>query len=152
MTQEIRIFKADGLLRHFVAGQLRGEYPAEVGRNAQDKVQEGDEATPLGEFFVCAKNPRSRFHRSLCLSYPNRGHAERGLRQGLIDQQTFDAIVQAIESGRMPPQKTRLGGEIYLHGRSQGTQGTQGCIAVDDCLIETLFEDVPLGTPVTILP
>ena len=153
MTHEIRILKSAGLLEHLVDGVQRGAYPAEVGRNCRDKVHEGDEATPLGEFFICARNPRSRFHRSLCLGYPNRAHAERGLKQGLVDQHEFDAIVQALEAGRMPPQKTRLGGEIYLHGRSRdGAEGTRGCVAVDDAVIEALFDTVPLGTKVTILP
>ena len=140
-------------MQHFIDGHLRGAYAAEVGRNPQDKVREGDEATPLGEFFVCAKNPRSHFHRSLCLSYPNLTHAERGLRDGLIDQCQFDAIVQALQAGRMPPQDTRLGGEIYLHGRSRsGQQGTRGCVAVADDVIEALFATVPLGARVTIAP
>jgi murein L,D-transpeptidase YafK len=153
MTHEIRVFKSAGLLEHRVDGVLRGAYPAEVGRNRHDKEQEGDEATPLGEFFICARNPRSRFHRSLCLAYPNRVHAERGLQQKLIDRQQFDAIVQALEARRMPPQKTRLGGEIYLHGRSRyGAQGTRGCVAVDDAVIEMLFDALPLGTRVNILP
>jgi murein L,D-transpeptidase YafK len=32
-------------------------YPIELGRNAAvDKSVEGDEATPLGDFYICAKN------------------------------------------------------------------------------------------------
>ena len=153
MSHELRIFKSSGLVQHFVDGQLRGEYAAEMGRNPRDKLREGDEATPLGEFFVCAKNPRSQFHRSLCLSYPNVWHAERGLRDGLIEQGEFHAILQALEAGRMPSQKTRLGGEIYLHGRSRpGVNGTRGCVAVDDAVIEVLFAALPLGTKVIIAP
>ena len=153
MNHELRIFKSSGLVQHYVDGQLRDEYAAEVGRNRQDKLREGHEATPLGEFFVCAMNPCSQFRRSLCLSYPNVWHAERGLRDGLIEQGEFDAILQALEGGRMPPQKTRLGGEIYLHGRSRpGTNGTRGCVAVDDAVIETLFATLPLGTKVIIAP
>jgi murein L,D-transpeptidase YafK len=38
-------------------------YPIALGRNsAADKSVEGDEATPLGDFYVCAKNPHGDRH------------------------------------------------------------------------------------------
>jgi lipoprotein-anchoring transpeptidase ErfK/SrfK len=59
----------------------------------------------------------------------------------------------------MPPQHTRLGGEIYIHGSppqgAVGTAGqdwTRGCIALDNEAIRDLHERVQLGTPVTIRP
>src|SRR6201996_8573816 len=113
---QIKVYKATGRLEFFSDGQLRLAVAAHLGRNPKDKQQEGDEATPLGEFFVCAKNPKSRFHRSLCLSYPNACHADRGLAQGLIHADEHAAILEALNAGRMPPQHTNLGGEIYIHG------------------------------------
>jgi murein L,D-transpeptidase YafK len=151
--QEIRIFKSAGTLEHHVDGRLETRVDAQLGRNSRDKEKEGDEATPVGDFFVCAKNPKSRFHRSLCLSYPNAEHADRGLAHGLIDAAEHASILEALAAGRMPPQHTRLGGEIYIHGRApNGTLGTRGCISVDDATIEKLFDRVPLGTRVIVLP
>ena len=59
--------------------RLERSYAIALGRNsAADKSAEGDQATPLGEFYICAKNPRSRHFLSLCISYPNADDAERG--------------------------------------------------------------------------
>jgi murein L,D-transpeptidase YafK len=149
------VAKAARRLRLYAGEELLEEFPVAIGRNAlADKQVEGDEATPLGDFTICAKNPRSRYCRSLCLSYPNAEDAERGLRTGLIDLEEHAAILAALAAGRVPPQKTRLGGEIYLHGRAApGADGaTRGCIALSDAAILRLFDLLALGTPVTILP
>ena len=59
------------------AFRLERSYDIVLGRNsAADKSVEGDQATPLGEFYICAKNPRSRHFLSLCVSYPNVEDAE----------------------------------------------------------------------------
>jgi hypothetical protein len=77
--------------------RLERAYPVALGRNwAVDKAVEGDEATPLGEFYICAKNPRSKYFRSLCISYPNAEDAERGLAAGLIDREQHAQILAAI--------------------------------------------------------
>jgi len=149
------VAKAARRLRLYAGEELLEEFPVAIGRNAlADKQVEGDEATPLGDFTICAKNPRSRYCRSLCLSYPNAEDAERGLRTGLIDLEEHAAILAALAAGRVPPQKTRLGGEIYLHGQAApgGDGATRGCIALSDAAILRLFDLLALGTPVTILP
>ena len=130
-------------------------YPIELGRNsAADKTVEGDEATPLGDFYICAKNPRSRYFLSLCISYPNAEDAERGLAAGLISAAEHGQILDALKAGRMPPQYTRLGGEIYIHGRGghAAPQGTRGCIALSDADMQELYDRTAIGTPVAILP
>jgi len=52
----------------------------------------------------------------------------------------------------MPPQNTKLGGEIYIHGGGAGTDWTQGCVALADDDIKELFDSIPVGTTVRILP
>jgi murein L,D-transpeptidase YafK len=125
-----------------------------LGRNAfEDKIQEGDLATPLGDFFICARNSRSRYFRSLCLSYPNREHASRGLQSGLISAREYWLILDALDQGRMPPQHTRLGGAIYIHGElPAGRDWTHGCIALDNPSMQELFDIAAIGTPVSIRP
>lgn len=117
-----------------------------------DKEAEGDGRTPEGDFYVFARNPKSKFHLSLGLSYPGREDAERGLKSGLISQEEHDEIVAAIAEKRMPLQRTRLGGEIYIHGGGTASDWTEGCVALDDAEMNELFEAVPIGTKVTILP
>jgi murein L,D-transpeptidase YafK len=148
-----------------LCSELRVErmYPIALGRNsAAKKTVEGDEATPLGEFYICAKNPRSKYFLSLCISYPNAADAERGLAAGLIGAEEHAQILRAMRAGTMPPQHTRLGGEIYIHGRNiphGDVQGdpplkdwTRGCIALENADMQDLYDRVAIGTAVSINP
>lgn len=117
-----------------------------------DKAIEGDGRTPEGDFYVFTKNPESRFFLSLGISYPSREDAERGLAEGLISEEEHRAIADAINEKRMPPQKTKLGGEIYIHGGGEKSDWTEGCIALKNNEMQALFDAIPVGTPVTIKP
>ncbi len=117
-----------------------------------DKVQEGDGKTPEGDFYVYTKNPKSQFYLSFAISYPDLEDAERGLREGLISQEEHDQIVDAVQQKKMPPQKTSLGGEIYIHGGGTDNDWTHGCAAVADSDMKELFDAIPVGTEIRILP
>jgi murein L,D-transpeptidase YafK len=117
-----------------------------------DKEKEGDGKTPEGDFYVFTKNPKSQFHLSIGLSYPSIDDARRGLSQGIITREEHDAIVTAIEKKEMPPQKTALGGEIYIHGGGTPSDWTWGCVALKNEDIEELYRVVKPRTPVSILP
>lgn len=117
-----------------------------------DKETEGDGKTPEGDFYVFTKNPESRFHLSLGISYPGKEDAERGLKQKLVSREEYDEIVLAIAEKRMPPQKTKLGGEIYIHGGGTESDWTDGCVALKSEEITVLFDAIPVGTRVTVLP
>ena len=117
-----------------------------------DKNEEGDGKTPEGEFYIFTKNEKSRFHLSLGLSYPNIEDAARGLRNDLISPEEGDAIKKAVSEKRMPPQNTKLGGEIYIHGGGASSDWTAGCIALENEEMSELFNAVPLGTTVQIMP
>lgn len=117
-----------------------------------DKKIEGDGKTPEGEFYVFTKNPKSQFYLSLGLSYPNREAAERGLKEKLITRAEHDEIIKAISEKRMPPQKTALGGEIYIHGGGTAEDWTWGCAALENEEIKELFDAIPVGAKVIIKP
>ncbi len=89
---------------------------------------------------------------SLGVSYPNIEDAERGLIENLISQAENNSIIKAINEKQTPPQKTKLGGEIYLHGMGNLTDWTQGCVALTNSDIKELFDNIPIGTPVKIVP
>ena len=142
----------------YADGRLERTFTVALGRNwAADKSIEGDEATPLGEFYVCAKNPRSKYFLSLCISYPNGEDADRGLTDGLISAAEHAQIHEALRLRRTPPQHTRLGGEIYIHGASPVATGTapkdwtRGCIALENPAMRELYGLVSVGTPVVIV-
>ncbi|MCW5958842.1 MAG: L,D-transpeptidase [Pyrinomonadaceae bacterium] len=117
-----------------------------------DKDIEGDGRTPEGEFYIFTKNDQSRFFLSLGVSYPSIEDAKRGLAENLISQQEHDQIIDAISEKKMPLQKTKLGGEIYIHGGGIIADWTDGCIALRNEEIQQLFNVIPVGTPVIIQP
>ena len=117
-----------------------------------DKQREGDGATPEGDFYVFVKNNKSAYYLSLGVSYPNAEDAARGLRDGLITKAQHDAIVEAHRKKAAPPQYTKLGGLIYIHGHGAKSDWTLGCVALENEDIKELYDAVPLGTPVTIKP
>jgi murein L,D-transpeptidase YafK len=114
------------------------------------KLRAGDGRTPEGQYHVCVKNPNSRYYLSLGISYPNVEDARRGLAEGLITREVYKEIAEAINRGAAPPWDTRLGGEIFIHGRGSQSDWTQGCIALNDKDMRELYDWVSVGTPVTI--
>lgn len=154
MVTRIVVSKSQGLLTAYGAdGRVLKSFPAIIGHQPSGtKMREGDERTPEGAYTVCFKNPQSRFHLSLGLSYPNVADAARGLREGSITQLEYRQIVEAHDTSRVPPWKTALGGEIFIHGGMEEREGTAGCVAISDEAIEELFPQITLGTPVVIEP
>ena len=126
-------------------------YRVGLGFNpVDDKIKEGDGATPEGAFYVFIKNQKSAYYLSLGISYPNAEDAERGLRDGLITKAQYKRIVSAIKKKAAPPQNTPLGGLIYIHGNGAQRDWTWGCVALEDKDMKKLFEAVTVGTTVVI--
>ncbi|MGV8073158.1 MAG: murein L,D-transpeptidase family protein [Syntrophobacteraceae bacterium] len=117
-----------------------------------DKYFRGDGRTPEGEFYVCAKNPSSKYYKSLGLSYPTPNRAEEALQTGYITEEQYKKIVEANEKKKLPPPNTALGGAIFIHGGGTYDDWTLGCVAVKDSVMDELFKIVDVGTPVKILP
>lgn len=98
------------------------------------KEVEGDGRTPEGLYRIDRRNPNSRFHLSVGISYPNTQDREK-----------------AVAIGKRP------GGDIFIHGqKSLHDKGkgdwTWGCIAVDNKQIEEIYAMVRDGTPIQINP
>lgn len=149
---EIYISKMNSTLTLEQYGRVIGTWEAKIGRESAsgDKTQEGDEITPSGSFYICTKNDKSQYYLALGLSYPAIDDAERGLKEGLINQDQYDAIVKANKAGEKPPWDTPLGGAIEIHGSQGG--GTAGCIAMTDEVMDILWSYCNIGVPVTIGP
>lgn len=128
-------------------------YPVVIGFAPEgDKEREGDGKTPEGEFYVFTKNSKSRFHLSLGLSYPSIDDASRGFANGLITGAERNEIINAIEDKKMPPQKTALGGEIYIHGGGVERDWTWGCVAMKNEDVEEIYNLAKVGMKVIIYP
>lgn len=143
--------KARRQLQVFDGAKLVKTYKIALGSApVADKQTEGDGRTPEGDFYLAVKNPTSKFHRSLGLSYPNTEDAARGLQNNLISPTEYEEIVRAIGENRLPPQNTRLGGEIYIHGGGIAEDWTAGCIALQNEQIQELFDALPRGVPIRV--
>ena len=83
-----------------------------------EKMVEGDGKTPEGLYKINRRNPNSKFHLSLGISYPNAKDK-----------------AQAAALGKSP------GGDIFIHGARRktspiGPDWTAGCISVENHEIE----------------
>ncbi len=126
----------------------------------------GDRKTPEGDYYICSKNRSSNFELFMGISYPGEHDAQIAFEQGMISKDTRDSIIRSIKEGKQPPWNTKLGGWVGIHGYPtkpntktwvallypKPHNWTNGCIAMWDFEIEELFETVPVGTPVTIVP
>ena len=150
---KIIIRKRERRLDLFESEILRETYAIALGSCPLGaKEVEGDGKTPEGKYYVFAKNPASKFHLSLALSYPSPEDANMGLAKGLINSEEYSEFIAAGNGLAKPPQKTRLGGEIYIHGGGIDGDWTQGCIAMTDEDVTELFGLVERGTKVEIYP
>jgi len=129
-----------------------------IGRHGADlEKAHGDKKTPLGEYRIGWVNENSKFHRFLGLTYPNTDNAKRAYRDGMIDEETFRAIVRAELQEGVPPQNTALGGQIGIHGLGSADREihdvfdwTSGCIALTNEEIDRLSRWIKKGTLVVI--
>ena len=103
------------------------------------KVHQGDHKTPEGLYVLDHRNPNSRFHRSIHISYP-----------------------QARDRAEAARLRLDPGGEIMIHGLPNGLgwlgswhrkrDWTDGCIAVTNEEMDEIWSAVPDGTPIEIKP
>jgi murein L,D-transpeptidase YafK len=135
----ILVDKSDRSMRLMSGGAVVRQYQVSLGSEPHgDKRREGDGRTPEGNYFLDWRNPKSRFHLSLHISYPD----------------PSDELVAAREG--VPP-----GGAIFIHGSPNwwpfdefGPPGdwTEGCIAVTSAEIREIWSLAPDGTPIEIRP
>ncbi|MGL6290923.1 MAG: L,D-transpeptidase family protein [Silanimonas sp.] len=132
-ADRIHVDKSERRMVLLREGRVLRSYRIRLGDAPEGhKRQQGDERTPEGEYRIDGRNPGSRFHLSLRLSYPN----------------TADRA-QARERGVDP------GGDIFIHGGSRPywpIDWTDGCIAVTNQEIEEIWQLVPTGIPIQIDP
>jgi murein L,D-transpeptidase YafK len=98
------------------------------------KQQEGDGRTPEGRYTIDRRNPNSKYHLSLHISYPSPADLDR-------------ARALAVDPG----------GDIMIHGLKPSaahpqSDWTQGCIAVTDSEMDEIWDLVADHTPIDILP
>ena len=97
----------------------------------------GDHTTPRGSYRIIRIRPSRNFGTFYQIDYPTAGHAEQAMRSGRLTTASGEAIIAAVEAGRLPPQTTALGGAIGIHGVGSGSlkihktfNWTNGCVAL----------------------
>jgi murein L,D-transpeptidase YafK len=109
------------------------------GNPVGNKRYAGDRRTPEGLFSIDSRNPKSDYYLALHISYPDSAHR-----------------TQAEALGLSP------GGDIAIHGLGSGRRNvgayhrtadwTDGCVALTNEEMESVWNVVSLGTPVEIKP
>ena len=161
LDYEVEINKARRLLVVRAGDEVVEVFRAAVGRGGPgDKQQVGDKKTPVGTYRIVGSNDSDRFDHFFRLNYPNVKDAFYGLQNDVIDRGEFDRIVAALRAGRLPPQNTRLGGAIGIHGVGEETpvklrihdnlDWTEGCIALRNAELHRLGRYLTVGTRVVI--
>ena len=136
----VRVLKGERKMTLLQNGKTIREYRIALGRNPiGHKQQEGDKRTPEGTYKLDYKNPGSSFYKSIHITYPNRADKESARRRGVSP-----------------------GGMIMIHGQPNGyaaaeaitqkTDWTDGCIAMRNRDMDEVWQLVPVGTTIEILP
>lgn len=159
--------KSEFRMKLYAKGKWIKTYTIALGQEPNGpKQQQGDNKTPEGVYKIIQKS-RGPFEGAysqylgvawLRLNYPNNADAVNGFKKGLITQAQKNAIINANNAGKEPPKTTKLGGGIGIHGWWGDWPGndqqnlTWGCISVQNPELNDLYERVPLGTTIVILP
>ncbi|MDR2902285.1 MAG: L,D-transpeptidase family protein [Lactobacillales bacterium] len=141
VIDKIVIYKEKRELTAYHGDRELKTYKVALGFEPKGHKQfEGDGKTPEGIYKVDGKNPHSKYHKNLGVSYPNA--ADRAY---------------AKKHGKRP------GGDIKIHGLPNGlgflkglhlqkSDWTLGCIAVTNEEIDELYKYTAIGATVEIHP
>ena len=136
----VLVIKSKNRLYLMNKGERIASFQVTFGQNPKGhKIKRGDERTPEGHYLLDYKNPNSKFHKSIHISYPN-----------AIDR------ANAKHLGVSP------GGDIMIHGQTNGWgwaspilqffPWTDGCIALSNMGMDQVWEAVDPGTSIEIRP
>ncbi len=109
------------------------------GSPVGQKTRQGDHKTPEGDYVLDRKNEKSRFYRSIHISYPNAEDRRRAAALGV--DPGGDIMIHGLPN--------RFGWLGNLH---RSMDWTDGCIAVTDEEMDEIWRAVPVGTPIEIDP
>ncbi len=135
---KIVVYKSEHKLELRCDDRLIKTYSVALGKNpVGHKQRQGDNKTPEGIYKISGKNPNSRFHKSLKVSYPN------------------EKDIICAKNNCVDP-----GGDIMIHGLHKtfawigkahlARDWTQGCIAVTNDEMDEIYRTVKVGATIEI--
>ncbi|GAB3927534.1 L,D-transpeptidase family protein [Mucilaginibacter myungsuensis] len=96
-----------------------------------DKEKAGDRKTPEGHYRLTGKTTQVKYYKAYLISYPDSVHKEAARRKGVLP-----------------------GDQIMVHGTSDSRKNkrdwTNGCVAIANAGMDSLFKYVIPGTPISI--
>lgn len=140
----LHVDKSDFVLSVMADTVILKQYPVVLGGNpADDKLRQGDQCTPEGEFKVRAKYPHKSWDKFIWIDYPNEKSWEKhrlAKKEGIIEE------------------NDKIGGEIGIHGVPKGTEKiinlgmnwTLGCISLKNKDLNDFYPMISNGTVVII--
>jgi murein L,D-transpeptidase YafK len=139
-ADKVLVVKSERKLYLLRNGKILKSYTVSLGLQPRGpKLQKGDKKTPEGIYILDRRNPKSKYFKSIHISYPNQQ-----------DRQ------QAAQRGVDP------GGEIAIHGLPTYSKEeawdyierdwTDGCIAVTNDEMQEIWDLVEDHTPIEIIP
>ena len=158
---KIIVYKSKKLMELYKNGRLSSSQNILLSPFWHEKKRmRGDKRTPEGEYYVCCKKDKSKYNYFIGISYPNDLDALYALKKDLISVKEFISINKAIKNREKPPWDTKLGGYIGIHGAGKDREfetkwkinWTNGCIAINDDALISVYNIVEIGTPLMILP
>jgi murein L,D-transpeptidase YafK len=140
LADRIVVRKSKRTLELLHDGALFESFPIALGREPRgSKQEEGDGRTPEGVYLVDWRSMQTRYTRALHISYPDGNDRDRARAM-----------------------KVEPGGAIFIHGLPSDygpfdppqwyRDWTEGCISVGNAAIVKIWDAVPDGTPIEILP
>lgn len=123
-------------------GDVLKKYKIALGAKPRGhKFQEGDERTPEGVYYIAGRNPESKYHLSLRISYPDKDDKELAAERGVAPG--GDIMIHGM------PNRSNWFGKLF---RRFYSKWTDGCIAVRDKEMDEIWQLVPDGIPIEIRP
>jgi murein L,D-transpeptidase YafK len=139
-ADRVVVVKSERTMTLLASGKVIAKYKIALGGTPVGaKQQQGDHKTPEGHYILDWRNPKSKFYKSIHVSYPNEVDRRNAEKNGVS-----------------------AGGDIMVHGLANGTGAigaahrlvdwTDGCIAVTDSEMDEIWNAVADGTPIEIKP
>ncbi len=132
--------KSNRKLYLYSGDRLLKSYNIRLGKNpVGHKLQRGDSRTPEGRYLLDWRNPQSRFHRSIHISYPNAQDRRRALELGVDPGDSI--MIHGL------PNRYRDAEEFFM-----SRDWTEGCIAVSNRAMSEIWRMVANNTVIEIHP
>lgn len=139
-ADQVLVEKSESRLYLIRNNEVFASFPVKFGANPKGHKQKlGDERTPEGNYTLGYKNAGSSFYKSIHISYPNAKDREVAKKLGVSS-----------------------GGDIMIHGQPNGWGSysfiiqffnwTDGCVALTNSDMDTVWDAVDPGTPIEIRP